>query len=209
MLLHDYAAPSPRRVRIFLAEKGLEIPRKTVDLARYEQFDSTYRAKNPRCTVPMLELDDGTCLWDTLAICEYLEMLHPAPPLFGSSALERAKVIMWYERIEFEGFRSTADVMRNASPRFKDHALTGPGETAQIAELVERGRKRIDAFYAEINMRVEESTHVAGAFFSLADIQLLCVIDFATGWGRMPIPEDCRALTEWHARISARPSAKA
>ena len=90
MLLHDYKAPSPRRVRIYLAEKGLTISTRTVDLAKSEQLAPAYRAKNPRCTVPMLELDDGTCIWDTLAICEYLETLHPEVPMFGRNPVEHA-----------------------------------------------------------------------------------------------------------------------
>ena len=209
MLLYDYAAPSPRRVRIFLAEKGIDIPRKTVDLAKREQFDPAYRARNPRCTVPTLELDDGTCLWDTLAICEYLEALHPQPPLMGRDPLARAQVVMWYERIENDGFRAVAEVMRNAAPSFRNRALTGATETEQIPALIERGRKRTAAFYADMNQRLAGSAFVAGDFFSLADIQLLCVMDFATGWGRMPVPAEHTALAAWRSRMVERPSSRA
>jgi glutathione S-transferase len=209
MLLYDYKAPSPRRVRIFLAEKGLDIPTRKVDLGKGEQFNTEYRANNPRCTVPTLELDDGTCLWDTLAICEYLETLHPQPPLFGSNPSEHAQVVMWYQRIEFEGFLSAAEVMRNANPAFKDHALTGPLLLPQIPALIERGRGRVQQFYRDMNARLGEAVNVAGDFFSLADIQLLCVLDFATGWGRMPIPDEYAALMAWHRKISDRPSAQA
>lgn len=208
MIFYDYGAPSPRRVRIFLAEKNLSIPTRKIDLAKGEQYSADYRAKNPRCTVPTLELDDGTCLWDTLAICEYLEALHPQPPLLGSNPEERARVVMWYQRIEFEGFMSVADVLRNASRAFKDHSLTGPLPTAQIPALIERGRSRIQQFHQDMNVRLAESEYVAGNFFSLADIQLLCVLDFGAGWGRMPVPENCTALSAWHNTISARPSAK-
>ena len=209
MIFYDYGAPSPRRVRIFLAEKGVTIPTVTVDLGKGEQYSAAYRAKNPRCTVPTLELDDGTCLWDTLAICEYLEALHPQPPLMGRNALERAQVIMWVQRIEFEGFASVADVLRNASRTFKDRSLTGALPTAQIPALIERGRSRTHQFYADMNLHMSSSTNVAGEFFSLADIQLLCMIDFAAGWGRMPIPEDCAALIAWHQKMAARKSAGA
>jgi glutathione S-transferase len=209
MLLYDYKAPSPRRVRLFLAEKGLDIPVRKVDLAKGEQFTADYRAKNPRCTVPTLELDDGTCLWDTLAICEYLENLHPQSPLFGSNPREHAQVVMWYQRIEFEGFLPAAEVLRNASPAFKDHALAGPLSLPQIPALIERGRSRVQQFYRDMNARLGEAVNVAGDFFSLADIQLLCVLDFAIGWGRMPIPNEYAALTAWHRKTGARPSAQA
>lgn len=209
MLLHDYKAPSPRRVRIFLAEKGLRVPTVIVDLAKGEQFAPAYRAKNPRCTVPMLELDDGTCLWDTLAICEYLETLHPEVAMFGRNPVEHASVVMWFQRMEWDGFASTADVFRNANPAFKDRSLTGLLPTAQIPGLIERGRSRMATFYRDLNDRLAASEYVAGNFFSLADIQLLCVLDFATGWGRMHIPEDCAALSAWHLKTGARPTAKA
>jgi glutathione S-transferase len=209
MLFYDYKAPSPRRVRIFIAEKVLTIPTVIVDLAKGEQFTPAFRAKNPRCTVPLLELDDGTCLWDTLAICEYLEALHPQTPMFGRNPVEHASVVMWYQRIEWDGFAAAADVFRNANPAFKDRAVTGATPTAQIPGLIERGRARIAAFYRDLNERLTASHHVAGNFFSLADIQLLCILDFATGWGRMPIPEECTALIRWHRDAAARPSAGA
>lgn len=209
MLLYDYTAPSPRRVRIFLAEKGITIPRRTIDLAKYEQMEPAYRAKNPRCTVPMLELDDGSCIWDTLAICEYLEALHPQLPMFGATPLDHANVVMWYQRIEFEGFMSTAEVLRNAARSFKDHALTGFEPSAQIPALIDRGRERMRIFYRDMNERLRASPHVAGDFFSLADIQLLCVLDFSTGWGRMPLPPECEALAAWHKTMAERPSTKA
>ena len=208
MILHDYSAPSPRRVRIFCAEKNLVLPLRRVDLAKGEQFLPEYRSRNPRCTVPMLELEDGSCLWDTLAICEYLEALHPQPPLFGTSPLDRAHVVMWYQRIEQDGFQAVAEVMRNASRSFKDHALTGTLPAAQIPALVERGHQRAAQFYQDMDERLRESAHVAGNFFSLADIQLLCVLDFGAGWGRMPF-NTRPSLTEWHRRMCERPSATA
>jgi glutathione S-transferase len=209
MLLYNYNAPSPRRVRIFLAEKNLAVPIHTVDLAKKEQFSPEYSAKNPRCTVPMLELDDGSCIWDTLAICEYIEALYPQTPMFGSNALEHAQVVMWYQRIEFEAFASAADVFRNASRNFKDHSLTGAGITPQIPALIERGKECTYRFYQTMNEHLQSRPFVAGNFFSLADIQLLCMLDFASGWGRMPVPEDCTTLLAWQQQASARPSAKA
>ena len=210
MLLHDFTtAPSPRRVRIFLAEKGLDVPIHAVDLAKGEQLSDAYRAKNPRCTVPMLETDAGDCIWDTLAICEYVEALHPAPPLIGQSPLERAQVVMWYQRIELDGFLQAADVIRNVSPFFKGRALFGPLGAEQFPALVERGRPRVQQFYRDMDARLKESTFVAGDCYSLADIQLLCVIDFAAGWGRMPVPDECAALLAWKQKADARPGSKA
>ncbi|RTL53028.1 MAG: glutathione S-transferase [Rhodocyclaceae bacterium] len=209
MRLYDYPAPSPRRLRIFLAEKGLDIPRVAVDLAKGEQLGPEFRARNPRCTVPMLELDDGTCLSDCLAICEYLEALHPEPPLLGATPLERAQIVMWYQRIDADGFNAVAEVMRNASPAFKDRALPGPEPTPQIPALVERGRQRAQVFYRDMNARLMESEYVAGPTYTLADIHLLSVVDFGAGWGRMPVPAELTALLAWHQRVSARPSAKA
>lgn len=207
-LFDSAAAPSPRRLRIFIAEKGLDIPRVNIDLAKGEQFTAEFRAKNPRCTVPTLELDDGTCLWDSLAICEYLEAIYPEPPLLGANPVERAQVVMWYQRMEADGFNAVAEVLRNASPGFRDRALPGTESIAQIPALAERGRQRMQSFYRAMNERLAESEQVAGPGFSLADIQLLCIIDFGTGWGRMPVPADLADLLAWHQRISARASAK-
>lgn len=210
MRLYDYGPPpSPRRVRIFLAEKGVTLPVETIDLGKGEQYSERYRAINPRCTVPTLELDDGTYLSEGLAICDYLEALYPEPPLFGRTPQERAQVIMWFQRIDFEGFHAVAEVLRNSSRAFKDSSLTGPVRYPQVPALAERGRDRMAHFYVSMNERLGQSEYVAGPFFSLADIQLLCVVDFGKGWGRMPVPAELTALLAWHARVSARPSAKA
>lgn len=208
MLFHDAIAPSPRRVRIFIAEKGLTIPSRIIDLGKGEQLSADYLTKNPRGTVPTLQLDDGTCLWDTLAICEYLEAQYPDVPLLGRNAVEHAKVVMWYQRIEIDGFHAVAEVFRNASRTFKDRALPGTLTLTQIPDLVPRGKLRMQQFYAEINDHLKSSSNVAGDFYSLADIQLLCILDFAKGWGRLPIPEDSTALLAWHQQASARPSSK-
>lgn len=210
MRLYDYGPPpSPRRVRIFIAEKGITLPMETIDLGKGEQYSERYRAINPRCTVPTLELDDGSYLSEGLAICDYLEALYPEPPLFGRTPQERAQVIMWFQRIEFEGFHAVAEVLRNSSRAFKDSSLTGPDRYPQLPELVERGRHRVAQFYASMHERLSQLDYVAGPFYSFADISLLCIVDFGTGWGRMPIPPELTALLAWHGRMSARPSAKA
>jgi glutathione S-transferase len=129
MKFYDCAiAPSPRRVRIFLAEKGITVPTIQVDLRKGEQFGEAFRAVNPDCTVPVLELDDGTRIFDSLAICVYLEQARPEPPLMGTSAIERATVAEWQRRAERDGFLAVAEAFRNSTPAFKTRALPGPDD---------------------------------------------------------------------------------
>lgn len=199
-------APSPRRVRIFIAEKGIDVPVVQVDLRAGEQLTEAFRARNPRCTVPVLELDDGTCLGETLAICDYLESVYPQPPLLGRDARERALVLQWNHRIEQDGFLAAAEMFRNSSPGFKNRALTGAENFAQIPELAERGRRRIEIFLRDLDARCAASQFIAGDAFSMADITALVVVDFALRL-KMSI-DDLPHLVAWHARISARPSAR-
>jgi len=127
MKFYDCAtAPSPRRVRIFIAEKKADIPTVQVDLRAAEHLTEAFRAKNPRCTVPVLELDDGTCLGETIAICDYLESIYPQAPLLGRTPKERALVLMWNHWIEDLGFSAAAEAFRNSAPSFKDRAIPGP-----------------------------------------------------------------------------------
>lgn len=199
-------APSPRRVRIFIAEKGVDIPTVQVNLAAGEQLTEAFRAKNPRCTVPVLELDDGTTLWETLAICDYLEAIHPQPPLMGRHAAEHARVLQWNHRIEQEGFLAAAEMFRNASPGFKGRALTGAENHEQIPALAERGRRRLGTFLSELDKHFAAGGYVAGDTFTMADITALVTVDFAR---RLKIPiEELSHLKEWHARVSQRPSAR-
>lgn len=208
MRLYDCTpAPSPRRVRIFLAEKGLELPRVEVDLAAGEQYGEAFRAINPRCTVPVLMLDDGTTLCETLAICSYLEACYPTPVLFGRDALERARVLEWNARIEVEGLLAIAEAFRNRSRGFRDRALTGSEAYGQLPELVERGRRRAVTFLNELDAHLAETPYVVGSHYSLADITALVAVDFA-GWIKLDIGER-RHLARWHRAVSARPSATA
>jgi glutathione S-transferase len=199
------AAPSPRRVRIFIAEKGIDIPVVQVDLRGGEQLSDAFRAKNPRCTVPVLELDDGTCLGETLAICDYLESMYPQPPLLGRNAKERALILQWNHRIEQDGFLAAAEMFRNSSPGFKDRAITGVENFAQIPALAERGRRRLEIFLRDLDARCAASPFIAGDAFSMADITALVVVDFAV---RLKMSIDgLSSLQQWHGRVSARPSA--
>src|SRR5262249_14277364 len=136
MKLYDcVTAPSPRRVRVFLAEKGITIPTVQVDLRNGEQFGPAFRAINPECMVPVLELDNGTKITDILAICRYFEELHPDPPLMGRNAEERAVIASWLHRIEWDGFHAAMEAFRNSTPGLKGRALPGPEAYEQIPPL--------------------------------------------------------------------------
>ena len=197
-------APSPRRVRIFLAEKGVELETVQVDLRTGEQFSDEYRAINSDCVVPALQLDDGTCLSEVLAICSYLEALYPEPPLMGSTAEERARVLMWNGKVEQQGLIAVADAFRNSTKGFKDRATTGPVNYAQIPELAERGRARVEQFLRRIDEPLSGSEFLAGDNYSIADISAMVVIDFA-GWVKIGIPDDAPNTKRWYETVSSRP----
>jgi glutathione S-transferase len=201
-------APSPRRVRIFLAEKGIEIPTVQVDLRSGEQLSERFRKINPRCTVPVLELDDGTRLTDTLAICHYLESQYPEPNLMGRDGREQALVMNWHEQVMTEGFLAGAEALRNFAKGFADRALTGPKNFGQIPELAKRGRERLAEFMAVLDGRLGESPYVALERFTMADIGAYVCVDFA-GWIKLPVLDQWAHIRRWHGELSARPSASA
>jgi glutathione S-transferase len=200
-------APSPRRARIFLAEKGIEAETVQVDLRNGEHLGPEFRALNPQCTVPVLELDDGTVLTENAGIAHFLEAEYPEPPLMGRTPVEKGLVAMWNARIEFEGLTAAAEALRNSARGFAGRALTGPEGYEQIPELAERGRKRAARFLKMLNERLEGRDFVAIDTFSLADITALVVVDF-TQW--LKLPETAHPhLARWHEAVSARPSARA
>ena len=163
MRFYDCAtAPSPRRVRIFLAEKGISLETVQVDLRNNEQLTPAFRAINPDCTVPALQLDDGTVIGDAIAICQYLEELHPEPALIGSSPQERAVVNALNRQIERDGFYAAMDAFRNAAKGLKGRALPGPHDYEQIPELAARGRTRLGHFLTDMNARLT-THHTQGA----------------------------------------------
>ena len=209
MKLHDCrTAPSPRRVRIFLAEKGLALPTVQVDLRHGEQLTPTFRALNPWCTVPVLELDDGTTISEAIAVCHYLEAVHPEPALMGRTAAEKATILMWEHRCEIDGFLAVQEAFRNSARGLKGRALTGAEEVAQIPALAERGRARVLRFMRLLDRRLAESPWVGGPGYSVADITALVAVDFA-GWLKLELPPDCVHARRWHADASQRPSAMA
>ncbi len=209
MKFYDFElAPSPRRVRIFMAEKGVEVPTVQVNLREKEQLNPEFRAINQRCTVPVLELDDGTRICEAVAICRYLEETHPEPPLMGTDARDKAVVAMWEHWAEFDGFFAAAEALRNSAERLKGRALTGPVDVQQIPELAERGRGRVERFFTGLDERLADSEYLAGAAYTIADITAQVAVDFA-GWVQITIADGQENLKRWHAQVSARPSAKA
>lgn len=209
MRLFDFPrAPNPRRVRIFLAEKGVKLPIVPVNLFRMEQLSPEFLAINPGGTVPVLETDDGTRLTESLAICRYLESQFPEPPLFGRSPLAEARVIMWNNITEHEGITSVAEVLRNLSPGFRNRVFPGTVDYPQLPALVERGQLRIGQFFDRVEAQLAGSAWLAGEDFSFADITLLATVDFA-GWVDVDAGQGRPALAAWHVRAAARPSARA
>jgi len=208
-LYHSPASPNSRRVRIFIAEKGIDIPFQVVNLGEKEQFSDWFKAINPRSQVPALALDDGRGIAEVPAILRYLEEVHPEHPLLGIDAADKAIVAMWERRAELDGFAPVMEGVRNAVAGLKGRALSGPHNYEQIPDLIERSKQRVANFYADFNTRLEQSPFVAGDSFSVADITTLVTIDFATGGLKMPIPDDATALRRWYDAVSARPSAKA
>ncbi len=200
-------APSPRRVRIFIAEKGIEIPTVQVDLAGGEQLGSAFKKINPDCTVPVLELDDGTHLTEVFAICHYLEEKFPKPALLGGSATERAFVAMWNSKIEMNGLAALAETFRNRAKGMQGRAMTGPDDYEQIPELVDRGRRRFERFMSRLDRQLQDNEYVAGDIFTMADISAMVACDFAV-WSRISIDDAMLDLRRWYQRVSARPSAE-
>jgi len=201
-------APSPRRVRIFLAEKGITLDTVQVDLRNGEQFSPAYRAINPDCTVPALALDDGTVIGDAIAICQYLEEVHPEPPLIGKTPQERAVVTALNRQIERDGLSAAMDALRNTAKGLKGRALPGPHDYEQIPELAARGRARIENFFRDVDARLASRTFVAGERYTMADISAFVLADFA-GRLKMEIPPASVNLRRWYEAVAARPSAKA
>ena len=210
MKLYDFElAPNPRRVRIFLAEKGVTIPTVEVNTREREQFAPEFAKINPFRTIPVLELDDGTCIGDSVAICRYIEVLHPEPPLMGRDAKEQAVIEMWERRAELEGMNAAGEAVRNFAPMFEDRGIAGvPNGFPQIPELVERGKKRMARFFEMWDRQLADNTFVTGPNFSIADITAFIAIEFVKR-AEITIPDQCKHLARWHEAVEQRPSAKA
>lgn len=198
-------APSPRRARIVLAEKGIAHEVQLIDLAAGEQLTGAYRAINPACTVPALVLDDGAVLTDNAGIAAWAEAVQPQPPLLGTTPTEKAAVASWNAKIESECFAAIAEVLRNTSKGMVDRALPGPDNFAQIPELAARGRTRLLQFLSRFEEHMSTREWVATDAFTLADITAGVALDFA-GWVKVDANECRPAIAAWRERLMARPS---
>lgn len=198
-------APSPRRARILLAEKGVAHETVQVDLRSAEQLSEAYRKINPQCTVPALRTDDGALLPDNAAITAYLEARYPEPPLLGITPIEKAEIASWNWRIEFEGLMAVAEAMRNSAPSLANRALTGPTDYAQIPELAQRGLATLQQFFVTLNDHLANRNVIATDRFSVADITAVVVVDFARVVKVKP-GEQHPHLQRWRAAMAQRPS---
>jgi glutathione S-transferase len=203
MKLYDGGrAPNPRRVKVFLAEKGLTVPMEQVDLGKMAHRSAAYTAINPLQRVPALELDDGTVLTESIAICRYFEALHPEPRLFGQGAKDEAMVEMWQRRVEFHLLVPISQVFRHAHPAMKEM------EVPQVPAWAESNKPRVTEFLEILDRELKERRFVAGDRYTVADITGLVCIDFMKP-AKLAVPESLSNLKRWHAEVSARPSAKA
>jgi len=203
MLFYDSPnpAPNPRRVRIFAAEKGIDLSSKEVSIPKREQKAPDYVAKNPRGQTPILELDDGTVIAESVAIMRYLEAEHPDPPLFGTTAREIAEIEMWNRRVEMILMPAIAAVWVHTHP----FTAALPGRNVEWGES---NRPRVVEGMRFFDGSLEGREYLAGSTFSAADILLLTTVDFAKFIG-LEMPSECADLLRWHERVSARPSASA
>jgi glutathione S-transferase len=202
-------APNPRRVRMFLAEKGLDVPMEQVDIQAGDNLKPEYLAINPRGVVPTLLLDDGTVLDESIAICRYFEELHPEPNLFGNTPLERAQVESWQRRMEFEGMFNIAAAFRNAMPAYANRGSPGAGPpTPQIPAMAERGLMMTRHWMNSLEERLSASAFIAGDRFTVADITAFICVDFAK-WVGVRTDDSHPALKAWYQGVRSRPSAAA
>jgi glutathione S-transferase len=204
--LYDCAtAPSPRRARILLAEKGIAFETVHVDLRNKEQLSDAFRAINPQCTVPALRTEEGDVFTDNAAITAYLEAQFPNPPLLGRTPAEKAEIASWHWRVEFEGLLAIAEAMRNSAPAMANRALPGPVDYAQIPELAQRGLARVQQFFDMLDKHLEGRDYIAAGQFSIVDITAVVAVDFARVV-RVKPGEQHVNLLRWHEEMALRPS---
>jgi len=202
MRLYDGGrAPNPRRVRIFLAEKGMQVPIEHIDLASLQHKSAEFTALNPLQRVPVLVLDDGTVITESIAICRYFEGLRPEPPLFGRGAREEALVEMWNRRVELNLYQAVSAVFRHLHPAMKEME-------AQIPEWGEANRPRVFEFLGLLDRELKDRMFVAGDHYTIADITALVAVDFMRP-AKLIMPEEFVNLRRWHGQVGERPSATA
>ena len=195
-------APNPRRVRVFLAEKGIEVPIEPVDMASLGHKSAAITERNPLQRLPVLELDDGTVLTESIAICRYFEVLHPEPALFGKGAFSQANVEMWNRRLELSFLNAVASAFRHT------HPAMATWEVPQIEEWGAENRNKAVAFLEFFDRHLADNEFAAGADYSVADISGLIGIDFMKP-AKIQLPEHLENVKRWHQAVSSRPSAKA
>ena len=201
-LYNSNLAQNPRRVRIFLAEKRVSIPRVEVDLAKLEQKTAEFSALNPFQTIPILELDDGTRIAESIAICRYIEALWPAPNLFGSTAVEQATIEMWQRQLELRLLLPIAQVVRHSHPKMAEM------ENPQVPDWATVNRPKALKAMGIVDETLSERPFIAGERFTVADITGLVALDFAKP-ARIAIPPELVHLNRWHEALKMRPSAAA
>ena len=195
------AGMNPRRVRIFLAEKGVEVPMVEVDMMKGENRTPEFLAINPMGTLPVLELDDGTILTESVAICRYFEELHPEPNLFGNTALERAQVEMWNRRMEFELMVPMAMAFRHT------HEMWA-GRNPQVPEFGALCRENASGRMRWLDTELADREFIAGDRYTIADITAQCGLLLGKNTGT-PVPEECGNLARWFKSVTSRPTARA
>lgn len=202
-------APSPRKVRIFLAEKGIQVERIMLDLRANEQTSAEFLAINPRGMVPTLLLDNGVIIDESNAICRYFEALYPEHPLFGTSPQEIALIEAWSRRIEHDCYSPVANALRNSLPAFKNRPVTGQWPPMpQIPALAERGEIMFHSFTQAANQQLSTHSYIAGEQYSFADITLLVALDFAKIMKLAPVAELAN-IARWYTKVTQRKSADA
>ena len=209
MILYDYKrAPNARRVRIFLAEKKINIEIKNVDLMKQENIQDDFLKINPSGTVPFLQIKEDVGLTESIAICRYFEEKHPEPAMMGSNPLEKAQIEMWQRLVEFNGIFPAGESFRNKLEGFKDRAIAGPNKIKQIPELVVRGETLLKHFFKRINLHLSKSKYVGSNNFSIADISAFIAIDFAS-WIKVVPDENHVYLNKWLEKVKLRNSINA
>ena len=200
-ILQTQTAPNPRRVRIFLAEKGIDLPETPVNMMKREHKAPEFREKNSMGQLPTLELDDGTCISETVAICRYFDETQPDPPLFGTTPVEKALVDMWVRRVEFAVMTPVGNYWRHAHPR----------TAALLTQFKDFGESNAETYKGAqrfLDRELAGRTWLAGDSYSMADICLLTTVDFAK-WIGLPLEPEYEHLAAWHGRAAGRPTSRA
>jgi glutathione S-transferase len=201
-------APNPRRARIFLYEKGVEVEKIEYNILAGDNIKDEYLKINPWGTLPALELDDGTVIREAPSIFRYLEAIHPEPNLLGKDPREAAEIETWERFSELQGMAAIYDFFRNQTEALNSRGLPGPLKLDLIPALVNRGKKRAAWFYEQINERLGKSEYLGSNRYTAADITAQCVIDAYNAMD-VPTPDECKNVQRWHKEVGTRDSAAA